>query len=148
MKAKMHNAIKPPMHNQMQKLQTLNSINKGIWNARGQGLVLRNVGNTSVKRKYFSTHDNIVKITKWNIQLLMDSMDHMQECTHESNLVIEKKLSKIQEGIVDKKLEYFKCKDKITNEIQMNIVNAITSLTNVIRKILKGDKGKDLLFPK
>ncbi len=75
-------------------------------------------------------------------------MDHMQECTHESNLVIEKKLSKIQEGIVDKKLEYFKCKDKITNEIQMNIVNAITSLTNVIRKILKGDKGKDLLFPK
>jgi hypothetical protein len=30
----------------------------------------------------------------------------------------------------------------------MNIVNAITSLTNVMRKILKGDKGKDLLFPK
>jgi hypothetical protein len=72
----------------------------------------------------------------------------MQECTHESNLVIEGKLSKIQEGIVDKQLHYFKCKDKITNEIQMNIVNAITSLTNVMRKILKANKGKDFLFPK
>jgi hypothetical protein len=78
----------------------------------------------------------------------MESMDHMQECTHASNLVIEEKLSKIQEGIVDKQLDYFKCKDKIANEIQMNIINAITSLTNVMRKIFKGDKGKDLLFPK
>jgi len=77
MKAKMHNAIKPPMHSQMQKPQTSNSMNKGIWNAKGQGLISRNVGNTSVKRKYFSTHDNIVKTTEWNIQLLMDSMDHM-----------------------------------------------------------------------
>jgi hypothetical protein len=72
----------------------------------------------------------------------------MQECTHESNLVNKEKLSKIEEGIVDRQLDYFKCRDKITNEIQMNIVNAITSLTNVMRKILKGDKGKDLLFPK
>jgi hypothetical protein len=78
----------------------------------------------------------------------MDSMDHMQECTHESKLVIEEKLSKIQEGIVDKQLDYFTCKDKITNEIQMNIVNAITSLTNVMREIFKRDKGKDVLFPK
>jgi len=75
-------------------------------------------------------------------------MGHMQECTHESNLVNKEKLSKIEEGIVDRQLDYFKCRDKITNEIQMNIVNAITSLTNVMRKILKGDKGKDFLFPK
>jgi hypothetical protein len=30
----------------------------------------------------------------------------------------------------------------------MNMVNAITSLTNVMKKILKGDKSKEPLFPK
>jgi hypothetical protein len=49
----MHNVVKPPMHNQMQKPQTTNSINKGIWNAKGQGLVSRSVGNTCVKYKFF-----------------------------------------------------------------------------------------------
>jgi hypothetical protein len=58
------------------------------------------------------------------------------------------KLSKIQKDIVDKQLDYFKCNDKITNETQMNIVDAITSFTNVMREICKGDKGKDLLFSK
>jgi hypothetical protein len=75
----------------MQKPQTSNSINKGIWNAKGQGLLSKSVGNTCVKHKYFSTHKNMIKTTKRNIQLLvdsMDSMDHIQECTHKSNLDI------------------------------------------------------------
>lgn len=59
-----------------------------------------------------------------------------------------KKIQEIQEGIVDKQLDYFKSKDKITNETQMNMVNASTSLANIIRKILKGDKGKEPLYPK
>jgi hypothetical protein len=60
----------------------------------------------------------------------------------------KKKIQENQEGIVDKQLDYFKSKDKITNETQMNMVNASTSLANIIRKILKGDKGKEPLFPK
>jgi hypothetical protein len=63
----------------------------------------------------------------------MDSMDMMQECTHESNFVIKEKKSKTQEGIIDKWLDYFKCKDKITNETQMNMVNESTSLADIIR---------------
>jgi hypothetical protein len=47
----MHNVVKPPMHNQMQKPQTLNSINKGIWNAKGKGLISISVDNTCVKLK-------------------------------------------------------------------------------------------------
>jgi hypothetical protein len=88
-----------------------------------------------VKCKYFLAH------------LLMDSMDHMQECTHESNLIIEENRSKNKEGIVDKRLDYFKCRNKIANETQMNMVNAITSLTNVIKEILKVcDKSKEPFF--
>jgi anaerobic ribonucleoside-triphosphate reductase len=90
----------------------------------------------------------MVKAIKQNTQLLLDSMDRMQECTHESNLVIEEKRSKTQESIVDKQLDYFKCRDKIINEIQMIMVNESTSLANIIREILKGDKGKEPLFPK
>ncbi len=59
----MHTVVKPPMHNQMQKPQTPNSINKGIWNAKGQGLISRSVGNTCVKPIYFSTHKNMIKTT-------------------------------------------------------------------------------------
>jgi len=73
----------------------------------------------------------------------MDSMDHMQKWTHESNLIIEEKRSKNQEGIVDKWFDYFKCRNKITNETQMNMVNAITSFTNVMKEIFKVyDKSK------
>jgi len=79
----------------------------------------------------------MAKVIEQNTQLLMDSIDHMQECTHESNLVIEKKKFKTQKGIVDKQLGCFKCKDKITNKIQINMVNASTSLANIIREILK-----------
>jgi hypothetical protein len=75
----------------------------------------------------------MVEMTKWNTHLLMDSMDCMQEWTHESNLIIEEKISKNQKGIVDKWLDYFKCRNKITNEIQMNMVNAITSFANVMK---------------
>jgi hypothetical protein len=55
-----------------------------------------------VKCKYFSTHKRMVETTKWSTHLLMDSMDCMHECTHESNLIIEKKIYKNQEGIADK----------------------------------------------
>jgi hypothetical protein len=143
----MHNATKTLMHNPMQKLQTPNSINKGIQNLKGQGSISRNIGNIGVKHKYFSTHKNMVKAIERNTQLLMHSMDRMQECTHESNLVIKEKRSKTQKGIVDKQLDYFKCKDKITNGTQMIMVNASTSLANIIKEILKGDKGKEPFFP-
>ncbi len=85
----------------------------------------------------------MVEMTKWSTHLLMDSMDHMQKWTHESNLIIEEKRSKNQEGIVDKWFDYFKCRNKITNETQMNMVNAITSFTNVMKEIFKVyDKSK------
>ncbi len=59
-----------------------------------------------------------------------------------------KKRSKNQKGIVDKLLDY-KCRNKIANETQMNMVNAITSLTSVMKEILKVcDKSKEPLFPK
>jgi hypothetical protein len=51
------------MHNPFQKLQTPNSINIGIRNARSQGFISRNVGNIGVKHKYFSTHINMAKVT-------------------------------------------------------------------------------------
>jgi hypothetical protein len=58
-------------------------------------------------------------------------------------LIIEEKRSKNQEGIVDKWFDYFKCRNKITNETQMNMVNAITSFTNVMKEIFKVyDKSK------
>jgi hypothetical protein len=63
----MHNVVKPPMHNQMQKPRKPNSINKRIWNATGQGLISISVGNTCVKPKYFSTPKNMIKKTEWNI---------------------------------------------------------------------------------
>ncbi len=59
-----------------------------------------------------------------------------------------RKRSKIQESIIDKQLYYFKSKDKLTNETQMNMVNVITSFINVMSMILKVDKGKEQLFPK
>ncbi len=102
-----------------------------------------------VKCKYFLAHKIMVEMTKWSTHLLMDSMDRMQECTHESNLIIEKKRPKNQKGIVDKWLDYFKCRNKIANETQMNMVNAITILTNVMKEILKVcDKSKEPFFPK
>ncbi len=76
-------------------------------------------------------------------------MDCMYECTHESNLIIEEKRSKNQEGIADKQLDYFKCRNKIANETQTNMVNVITSLTNFMKEVFKvGDKSKEPLFPK
>jgi len=64
-------------------------------------------------------------------------------------LIIEERRSKNQEGIVDKWLDYFKCRNEITNETQMNMVNAITSFTNVMKEIFKVyDKSKEPFFPK
>jgi hypothetical protein len=42
MKAIMHNVVKTSMHNPMQKVHTLNSINKRIQNAGGQGTISKN----------------------------------------------------------------------------------------------------------
>ncbi len=73
-------------------------------------------------------------------------MDRMQEHTHESNLIIKGKISKTQEVIFDKQLDYFKCRNKITNETQMNMVNAITSLKDVMKEISKVTKVKSPFF--
>ncbi len=60
-----------------------------------------------------------------------------------------RKKTKIYESIVDKQLDYFKCKNKVKNDTQMNMVKTITSFTNVIMNmILQCDKGKQSLFPK
>jgi hypothetical protein len=60
----MHNAIKPPMHNLVWQPQTPNLINKGIRNARGQGLISRSASNMDVECKYFLTHKKMVQTTK------------------------------------------------------------------------------------
>jgi len=44
-------------------------------------------------------------------------------------------------------LDYYKGRDKIANEIQMNMVWAITNLINVMNLIIKGDKSKHEFFP-
>jgi hypothetical protein len=59
-----------------------------------------------------------------------------------------RKRSKIQESIIDKQLNYFKNKDKLTNETQINMVKVITTFIDVMSMILKVDKGKEQLFPK
>jgi len=43
-------------------------------------------------------------------------------------------------------LDYYKGRDKITNEIKMNMVQAITNLTHVLSLIIKGEKGKQQMF--
>lgn len=108
MKATMDNVVKPPMHNLAQKPHTSNLINKGIQNVKGQGLLLKNTSNMGVKYKYFLAHKIMVEATKWSTHLLMDSMDRIQEYTNESNLIIDKKKSKNQEGFANKWLDYFK----------------------------------------
>ncbi len=63
-----------------------------------------------------------------------------------TSLILEDKRSKIQESIVDKQLDCYKGRDKITNEIKMNMVQAITNLTHVLSLIIKGEKGKQQMF--
>jgi hypothetical protein len=44
---------------------------------------------------------------------------------------------KTQDSIFKKWLEYFKCKDKLINEIRMNMVKAIACLTQIMSMVLK-----------
>lgn len=110
----MNNPMQTPMHKwmktSMQKPHILYSTHKRTQNAR-DGRV-RIVGNISVKYNDFSTHKSMVKTTKWSTQLLVDSIDCMQEHTHETSLAFEEKKQRF--------------KDKITNETQMYMVKAIT----------------------
>jgi hypothetical protein len=55
-------------------------------------------------------------------------------------LALEEKKPKIQEFIIEKQLDYFKCKKKS--------FKAITSFINVMSMILHDDKGKQFFFPK
>jgi len=73
-------------------------------------------------------------------------MDRIQKHTHESNLIIKGKVFETQETIVDKQLDYFKCRNKITNETQMNMANVITSLGDVMRKISRATKVRSFFF--
>jgi hypothetical protein len=43
------------------------------------------------------------------------------------------------ESIFDKYLDYFKNKNKFTNEIEINMVKAITNLVDVMNMMLEGD---------
>jgi len=62
---------------------------------------------------------------------------------------LKKRNPKIKRVLLTNGWTTSKCKNKITNEMQMNMVNAITSLTNVMKEILKVcDKNKEPLFPK
>jgi hypothetical protein len=45
-------------------------------------------------------------------------------------------------------LDYLKNKDKFTNETQMNMVKAITSLINGMNMIFLNDQGKEIVVPK
>jgi hypothetical protein len=44
---------------------------------------------------------------------------------------------KTQENIFKNWLDYFKCKDKLINEIQMNMVKAIACLIQVMNMVFK-----------
>jgi hypothetical protein len=45
-------------------------------------------------------------------------------------------------------LDYFKSKNKFTNETEMNMVKVITNLVDVMNMMLEGDKGKEIVFSK
>jgi hypothetical protein len=55
-------------------------------------------------------------------------------------LTLEGKKKRIQKFIIEKQLDYFKCKKKS--------FKAITSFINVMSMILHGDKDKQFFFPK
>jgi hypothetical protein len=71
-------------------------------------------------------HKNIVEATHKGNQVLVDSIDKM----HDISLFIENKLAKTQERIYEKQLNYFKGRDKLINEIHINIMKSITCLTS------------------
>ncbi len=75
----------------------------------------------------------MVESIERGVQLLMNSIDCMQACTHETSFTFEDFF--FEESIVNKQLDYFKCKDKVTNENQMSMK-------------LQGDKNNQSLFPK
>jgi propanediol dehydratase small subunit len=72
--------------------------------------------------------------------MLVELIDHM----HETNLVLGEKRSKFQKAYSAKQLDYFKCKNKLINDIQMNMVRTITSLNEIMNMVLKRDKGKKI----
>jgi hypothetical protein len=43
--------------------------------------------------------------------------------------------------MLDKQLDYFKCKDKAINDIQMNMVEGFISLTKVMNMVFIDSKG-------
>jgi hypothetical protein len=61
-------------------------------------------------------------------------------------LVLKEKESNLQDNIIDKQLDYYKSRNKIANEIQMNMVRAITNLIDIMHLIIKGDKNKEQIF--
>ncbi len=72
-------------------------------------------------------------------------MDSIQQI-HETSLVLKEKESNLQDNIIDKQLDYYKSRNKIANEIQMNMVRAITNLIDIMHLIIKGDKNKEQIF--
>jgi Skp family chaperone for outer membrane proteins len=98
-----------------------------------------------VKHKYFTSHKTITDATKKGSQMLVESINRM----HETNLVLEEKQSKFQKANLAKQLDYFKSKNNLINETQMNMVRTITSLIEIMNMVLKLDKGKKIhLFKK
>ncbi len=61
-------------------------------------------------------------------------------------MVLKEKESNLQDNIIDKQLDYYKSRNKIANEIQMNMVRAITNLIDIMHLIIKGDKNKEQIF--
>jgi hypothetical protein len=43
--------------------------------------------------------------------------------------------------MLENQLDYFKCKDKASNEIRMNMVRAIPSLIKIMNMVLKQDNS-------
>jgi hypothetical protein len=48
--------------------------------------------------------------------------------------------------MLENQLDYFKCKNKALNKIQMNMVRAIPSLIKIMNMVLKQDNGKNNTF--
>jgi hypothetical protein len=47
--------------------------------------------------------------------------------------------------MLENQLDYFKCKNKALNKIQMNMVRAIPSLIKIMNMVLKQDNGKNII---
>jgi hypothetical protein len=73
----------------------------------------------------------MAKAIRKEIKLFTESFDHI----HTNNILMEENQTLTQETMLEKNNEYFKERDKNINQNKMNMVKAITNLTQVTNMV-------------